>query len=116
MIGIRIKEARIKKGYSQTTVADAIGVSKVAICGYEKDKKSPTLDNLLKLLKFLELTPNYVLGYDKLVVSDKNETYKTYLSRQDLDIISELKKNKQLYRKLYADPKRTIELINRKLK
>ena len=41
---------------------------------------------------------------------------KTTISiNEDIAIVKEIKNNPDLYRKLRLDPKRTIELINRKL-
>ena len=37
------------------------------------------------------------------------------MADEDIQIIKELKNNRELYNKLCSDPKRTIELINRKL-
>ena len=44
LIGKRVKEARLKKGLSQQQVADALGVSKVSVCGYEKGTRTPSLE------------------------------------------------------------------------
>ena len=35
MIGKRLKELRMKRGFSQQELGTAIGVTKVSICGYE---------------------------------------------------------------------------------
>ena len=36
--------------------------------------------------------------------------------QKDIEIINELKTKKSLYKKLYDDPKRTVELIDRRMK
>lgn len=115
IIGKRIKEARIKKNLSQEQLGNMLGVSKVSICGYEKGTRTPTMENFLDLIKILELEPDYVLGRDKLVVSDSNREYKVVMADEDIQIIKELKNNRELYNKLCSDPRRTIELINRKM-
>lgn len=115
IIGKRIKEARIKKNMSQEELGNLLGVSKVSICGYEKGTRTPTMENFLDLIKILELEPDYVLGRDRNVVSEKNRGYKIVMAQEDLEIITELKKNRELYNKICYDPKRTIDLINRKL-
>jgi transcriptional regulator with XRE-family HTH domain len=116
IIGQRIKEARIKRNMSQEELGNLLGVSKVSICGYEKGTRTPTMENFLDLIKILELEPDYVLGRDRNAVSEKNRGFKVVMADEDIQIITELKKNRELYNKLCSDPKRTIELINRKLK
>ena len=115
IIGKRIKEARIKKNLSQEELGNLLGVSKVSICGYEKGTRTPTMENFLDLIKILELESDYVLGRDRNVVSEKNRGLKVVMAEEDIQIITELKKNRELYNKLCSDPKRTIELINRKI-
>lgn len=114
-IGQRIKEGRLKKGYSQQKLGDIIGVSKVSICGYEKGNRTPSLEIFNKLISVLDLTSDFALGNDVEVVSEKTEAYTTKLAKEDLEILNQIKKNPKLYNKLCADPKRTIELIIRKL-
>ena len=115
IIGKRLKEARIKKNMSQEELGNLLGVSKVSICGYEKGTRTPTMENFLDLIQILELEPDYVLGRDKTVVSESKREYKLKMADEDIQIINELKNNRELYNKLCSDPKRTIELISRKL-
>lgn len=115
MIGQRIKEARTLKGLSQEALGDLIGVSKATISWYENNKRTPTLENFEKLIDVLNLNADYLLGKEISVIAD-NQNYGVRMSKNDLEILSELKKHKDVYTKLYADPKRTSELIARKLK
>lgn len=115
IIGKRIKEARIKKNMSQEDLGNLLGVSKVSICGYEKGTRTPTMENFLDLLNILELEPDYVLGRDKNVVSESNSDYKIVMANEDIEIIKELKNNRELYNKLCQNPKRMVELITRKM-
>lgn len=115
IIGERIKEARKSKNLSQQQLGDMLGVSKVSICGYENEIRIPTMENFIQLLDILDLSADYLLGRDVIVVSEEEEEYKIKLSADDIKIIKEIRDNSSLYRKLREDPKRTIELINRKL-
>lgn len=115
IIGERIKEARKKKNLSQQQLGDMLGVSKVSICGYENGVRIPTIENFVQLLDILDLSADYLLGRDVNVVSEEDEEYKIKLSRDDIKIITELRNNVTLHNRLREDPKRTIELINRKL-
>lgn len=115
IIGERIKQARKNKNLSQQELGDLLGVSKVSICGYEKGVRIPTMENFLQLIEILDLSPDYLLGRDVNCVSDSDDEYSVKLSKEDLQIIKEIKNNRELYKLLANDPKRTIELINRKL-
>lgn len=115
IIGERLKDARKRKNMSQQQLGDLLGVSKVSICGYENGVRIPTIENFVQLLDILDLSADYLLGRDITVVSEDEEEYKAKMSIDDIKIIKELKNNPVLHSKLRVDPKRTIELINRKL-
>ena len=115
IVGERIKQARKNKNLSQQELGDLLGVSKVSICGYEKGVRIPTMENFLQLIEILDLSPDYLLGRDVDCVSDEEEKYSVKLAKEDLEIIKEIKHNRELYKLFTNDPKRTVELINRKL-
>ena len=115
IIGSRIRMARINKNYSQKKLGELIGVSKVSICGYEIEKRVPTLPVLLKLIEELNVSFNYLIGNDVVALNEEEERYSVFIAKEDINIIKELKKSRNLYKKFLIDPKRTIELINRKL-
>ena len=116
LVGSRIKEERVKRGYSQEDLGKLIGVSKVTICGYEKGNRNPNLTKFLDLVKFLKVDPNYLLGRDVIGISEEPEKYQIVLSKDDIIILNEIKKHPELYNKLVLDPKRKIELISRNIK
>lgn len=115
IIGERLREARKNKNMSQQQLGDLLGVSKVSICGYENGIRIPTIENFVQLLDILDLSADYLLGRDVAVVSEDEEEYNIKMSKDDINIVKELKNNPVLHSKLRVDPKRTIELINRKL-
>jgi transcriptional regulator with XRE-family HTH domain len=54
-LGMRIKEARGRKGMSQEEVASKAGIHRVTLANIERGAKTPTLDTLERLAKALEL-------------------------------------------------------------
>ncbi|MEG0826414.1 MAG: helix-turn-helix transcriptional regulator [Bacilli bacterium] len=116
IIGDRIKKARLEKSYTQDHLGDLIGVSKVSICGYEKGTRTPTMAVFLKLGDVLDITVDYMLGNDIKIIKEAGEPYTMSIAKEDLEIIKELKTNRELYNQLCVDPKRTVQLIIRKLK
>lgn len=115
LVGSRIRELRKEKGLSQEKLGKMINVTKVSISCYENEVRSPDLETFELLVDALDTTPDYLLGRDKLVVSEEDEEYKTYLPKTDLDIINEISKNKELIRFLRKDPKRGVEYIVKKI-
>lgn len=116
IIGSKIKKARTKLGLTQTDLGNLIGVSKVSICGYEKGARTPSIELILKLVDILNINLEEILGIDSLVVSEEDESYKMLVSKEDIQIIKELRNHPELYNKICFDPKRTIELMSRKIK
>lgn len=116
LIGERIKQERVKRGLTQAELGDMLGVSKVSICGYETGTRTPTVDTFLRLIEILSVSPEYALGLDIDAIAEKDSEYHIVMAKEDIVIIEELKKHRELYNKLCSDPKRVIELMSRKIK
>ena len=110
LIGSRIKELRLKKGLTQQALGKMINVTKVSVSCYENEKRSPDIETFELLVNALETTPDYLLGRDRLVISEGEEKYKT-----DLEILNELCKNDKLIKFLRKDPKRGVDYILMKI-
>lgn len=115
MIGKRLKELRIRRGFSQLDLGTAIGVTKVSICGYENGSRLPTLDNLIKISEVLETTTDYLLGREMHIVNEENKTYIGSVSYEDVCLILALRHYPNLYNKLLKDVNRSASIINKKL-
>jgi len=114
--GSRIKDERLKRGMSQEQLGDLLDVTKVSVCGYENGTRTPTMETFLKLIDILEVEPNYLLGRDVNVVCEEDEQYVRKMSKNDLDIIDEIKKHPKLYAKLSQSLNRTVNFIERKIR
>lgn len=115
LIGNRIRNLRKSKGLSQRELGSLINVTKVSISCYEHETRTPDLDTFEALVNALDTTPDYLLGRDKLIISENDDEYKQYLSKEDLQIIGEIKKNSDLIKFLRKDPKRGVEYIVKKI-
>lgn len=115
IIGERLKEARNKKGLTQSQLGELLGVSKVSICGYEKGTRTPTMDKFLLLIQILDLDVQYVLGLEIKVVDVKDTSYIKQMAKKDIEIIEVIKTSRELYNMLCTDTKRTVERIKSKL-
>lgn len=58
----RLKEARQKKGLSQRTLADKIGLIKNQIWHYENGKTEPRLSTLVWIADALEVSIDWLVG------------------------------------------------------
>lgn len=58
----RIAEVINNCGYSQTALAEMIGVSQQTVSHYSKGDITPSLETLSKLCKILDVDGNYILG------------------------------------------------------
>ena len=101
MIGKRLKELRMKRGFSQQELGTAIGVTKVSICGYENGTRLPTAD--------------YLLGREVPVMNEENKTYIGAISYEDVQFILALRHYPNLYNKLLKDVNRSASIINKRL-
>lgn len=115
LIGSRIKELRKEKGLSQEKLGKLINVTKVSISCYENETRSPDLETFELLVDALDTTPDYLLGRDKLIVSDNSDSYKKYISTIDLEILNEITKNTGLIKFLRKNPRRGVEYIVKKI-
>lgn len=75
-IGERIKEARRRLGYTQQELADAVGLKKAAISGYETGIREPDALKINALSKALGVTGDWLLEteYAETLDEPKAET------------------------------------------
>lgn len=60
-LGKRIREARIKKGYTQKNLADLAEIGIVYLSEIERGIKMPSLTIFIKIINALEVSADYVL-------------------------------------------------------
>ncbi len=112
--GQRLRKARQNVGLTQEQLAIKVGVKPSEISQYEKDKRTPRWQVFNKLLDELNVTADEILGRD-VIVRD-SEDYEIRLSKEDLQILSNIKSNPKLYNLLLKDPERNIQMLTNNLK
>ena len=60
MFGDRLRQARKTCGYTQESLAAAIGVKKSTVCGYESGSSEPDMDKIVKIMAVLNVDANYL--------------------------------------------------------
>ena len=58
---MRLKELRIKKGYTQQQMADFLNVTQAAYSGWENEKYEPNSDVLIEISKIFRVSIDYIL-------------------------------------------------------
>lgn len=79
----RLKTLRTNKNLAQSELAKKLYINRSLICIYEKGKRLPSVDMLIRLSEFFEVSVDYLLG-----IKDK-----TYLNNASYLEVSELNKN-----------------------
>ena len=59
-VGDRLREARKARNWSQSDLADKLGISLNSIANYERGVSFPKEDYLYKIMNLLQLEPNYL--------------------------------------------------------
>lgn len=110
----RLKEIRKKRELTQGQLGEKIFLSKAEICAYEKGKRIPPLDVLIRIANFLEIDFLWLIGME--LDYEKEDNKIVNLSSDDIKIIDALKKDSDLYEKFLKNPERTINQISNALK
>ncbi len=64
-LGQRIKAQRIRIGITQDELAEKLCIPKATISAYENDKIDIKSSRLIEISRALNLSPNYLLGYEE---------------------------------------------------
>lgn len=70
LLGGKIKELRNKYKYTQTELANMVGVTKSTIASYENDTRQPSYEVLIKLAAVFKVTVDYLLLNRSEVILD----------------------------------------------
>lgn len=106
-IGNILMELRTKNGYTQSDVAEKIGISKMSYFRYENDQREPSATIIANLAKIYNVSTDYIIGIGK----DKDKDNET----KDLINIIETVSRSQATRTLFSLIKNTSEKDIRKI-
>lgn len=116
LFGKRLREVRKNQGLTQKQLADKLGLTKTSISCYESGSRTPTLDTLIDLANELGVELSYFLGTENYYVASDDSDYGINLAKDEIDLIKEFRHHELLYKRLLSEPKRTIELIEKKVR
>lgn len=114
--GDRLKKIRLAKGLTQKELGAILGITKAAICFYERNKRTPSTENIIDFIQIFNVTADYLLGTDNRIKTVTDEAYEVIaMSEEEVKFIEELRKDKFVCDILFTDPKRGAELIKKKI-
>ncbi len=112
----RIKELRKEAGLTQQQLGDKLNVTKGSICCYENGTRMASIETLIQMANLFRVDLDYLIGTDDYIVSDRAENYGIRVAKEEIDLLIELRKHSDLYSNLIYNSKRTIELIEKKIR
>jgi transcriptional regulator with XRE-family HTH domain len=83
--GTRLKELRKEKNLTQQELADKVDLVKGSISAYEKSLKYPSVEVLIKLCNYFNVSSDYLLG-----LSDEKEIKKYDLTEEQMELVTKM--------------------------
>lgn len=85
----RLVQLRKIRGLTQQQIADEIGVNRGSYSNWEKGKREPNFETLLKLASILNTTTSYLLGESDIQYGYGSKEFEEYIQNSP-DIFSEI--------------------------
>ena len=96
-LGERLRFARKKRGYTQDSLAEVIGVSRGVIYNLEKNKTEPQMIVINAICQTLNINRDWLL-YERDEMEDRSELSKSARILAELyDVAKDLSEDEQLY-------------------
>lgn len=113
-ISKRLRDLRIKKNYTLSTVEKKTGIRKGTLSRYENGKAKPSFDNLIRLADFYRVSLDKLCSRDVKLTLENNEPYVKYVSNDFIKIVNALylPQNERLINYIIKDPERRIKAIS----
>lgn len=92
----RLVNLREKAGKKRQEVADNLGISRASLEYYEKDKRKPDIDVLLKLADYYNVSTDYLLGLTAAPTTDKDVQYICDYTGLSENAVKELKADREM--------------------
>ena len=113
ILGYRLKQLRKNNNWSQAELGKKLGVTKVSVSGYENGTRIPSMETLVSILNVFNISADYLMGREVTAVYESGENDTCLLSRNDINIINELKDRPVLYNTISEDPKRFFSSVSK---
>lgn len=111
VIGQRIRALRQKMELTQEDLGKVFNVNKTTISHYEKGERCPSIEMLIRISDYFDVTILYILGINNIGKSNKKEFR---LSDEEIEFVNEIRKISS-YESLILNPKKYAKLIEMKI-
>ena len=95
--GERLKLLRYEKGLTQDDLGYILKVTKACISCYENGTRQPSIEFLIKISMFFQVSVDFLVGFD--AYSGKR-LQRVNLTSKDLELLTALKSSPSLYEKI----------------
>lgn len=82
----QLKELRTQAGLSQKKMADILNVSQVAIAHWENGSREPSIEMIINIAKYFNVSPSYLMGWDKEFIQPINNLTEMFKHTTCIDI------------------------------
>ena len=84
---IKLKELREQVGFSQTQLANELGISRGSISHYENGERQPDVDVLVWLCKYFNVSADYLIGLsDVATLNTDMQAVCDYIGLDDVSV------------------------------
>ena len=73
MLNEQIKKLRMACGITQVQLANSLGVTKQSVSNWENDNIQPSIDMLIRIAEFFQVSTDYMLGLETKNTIDVTE-------------------------------------------
>ncbi|MBX5437666.1 MAG: helix-turn-helix transcriptional regulator [Alicyclobacillaceae bacterium] len=80
-LGKRLRQTRLRRGLTQSQLAERLGMTEANLSNYERDRTTPPSERLQQIAEILDVTTDYLLGR-----TDDPHGYAEYLGREDAQL------------------------------
>lgn len=93
-LGSRIREYRLKRGFTQSQMAEKLNMTEANFSSYERDKSTPPIEKLNQIASILGVTTDFLLGRTddpSPIASETPNSIKAWLRAGNPDLTEEEK-------------------------
>ena len=92
---LKIKELRVEKGIDQQTLAQALKIGKGSISNWEVGRTEPSIDYILSLADYFEVSTDYLLGRSNDLGIVQTNANLTQFENMLLSVVGKLSRDDQ---------------------
>lgn len=107
--GEKLKLLRYERGLTQDDIGYLLNVTKSCISCYENGTRQPSVDILLELADYFQVSIDFLIGKGEYESKDNR---KVRLTLKDIALINELRANPIIYKKIIKNVSESVIKIN----